>query len=99
MAHAFDDLDEGPPHRVFLGAYEIDRTEVTSRAYGRFVAEAGHRAPGFAQNPAFNGPDSGALRVCRGGAWNNGAPAVRAIERGRLAPEQMGPDIGFRCCR
>ena len=49
------------------------------------------------RNP--HGPDSGGIRVYRGGGWTNGIAAVRANERGRLVPQAMGPDIGFRCCR
>ena len=49
------------------------------------------------QNP--QGPESGGLRVMRGGSWVNGAPAVRVQERGRLNPIWQGKEIGFRCCR
>ena len=49
------------------------------------------------QNP--KGPESGGLRVMRGGSWVNGAPAVRVQERGRLDPRWQGKEIGFRCCR
>ena len=46
------------------------------------------------QNP--KGPESGGLRVMRGGSWVNGAPAVRVQERGRLKAKWQGDAIGFR---
>lgn len=42
-----DDGDEfaKPAHEVTVGAFYIDRTEVTNEQYQRFVRETGHRAP------------------------------------------------------
>jgi formylglycine-generating enzyme required for sulfatase activity len=36
---------EGPPHRLSLDAFYIDRYEVTNAQYQRFVDAAGHRTP------------------------------------------------------
>ncbi|HKS26499.1 MAG TPA: SUMF1/EgtB/PvdO family nonheme iron enzyme [Pyrinomonadaceae bacterium] len=36
---------EGPPHSVTVGAFAIDRTEVTNAEYAQFVAETNHPAP------------------------------------------------------
>ena len=87
-----------------VGSYETGRSpfgiydmagNVWEWVADRYRADA-YRTSTF-ENP--QGPDSGALRVMRGGCWFNGAAAVRVAERGRLAPERMGLDIGVRCCR
>jgi len=39
------DEDERPPHEVRLGAFELDRTEVTVQAYGACVEAGGCAAP------------------------------------------------------
>jgi formylglycine-generating enzyme required for sulfatase activity len=36
---------EGPPHPVTVGAFSIDRTEVTNAEYAQFVKETGYAAP------------------------------------------------------
>ena len=36
---------EGPVHSVTVGAFSIDRTEVTNAEYAQFVAETGHAPP------------------------------------------------------
>jgi formylglycine-generating enzyme required for sulfatase activity len=38
-------VDETPQHRVKLGAFWIDRYEVTGKDYAAFVEATGHRAP------------------------------------------------------
>ena len=50
-------------HAVFLDGYQIDRFEVTNRAYGRFVSETGHEPPGFAGEEAVNGVDQPVVGV------------------------------------
>lgn len=45
MGYDRGDPDEKPVHRVHLGAFYIDATEVTNRQYDRFRAATGHRAP------------------------------------------------------
>jgi formylglycine-generating enzyme required for sulfatase activity len=40
----------------FLKAFWIDKFEVTNAQYARFVEEAGHRKPGYWEDPAFNQP-------------------------------------------
>ncbi len=37
--------DEHPERRVYIGAFLLDRLEVTNRAYAAFVQATGHRAP------------------------------------------------------
>lgn len=49
------------------------------------------------RNPA--GPDSGTVRVYRGGSWANGAVSIVTTKRGRLDPSARGDQIGFRCCK
>jgi formylglycine-generating enzyme required for sulfatase activity len=50
-----------------------------------------------ARNP--KGPESGTIRVYRGGSWANGAVSIVTTKRGRLDPTARGDQIGFRCCR
>ncbi|MCP4695392.1 MAG: SUMF1/EgtB/PvdO family nonheme iron enzyme [Gammaproteobacteria bacterium] len=45
------------------------------------------------------GPDSGALRACRGGSWGDGVRSVRAASRLEYAPDLRIEDLGFRCAR
>ena len=52
--------DEHPERRIFLGAYWIDRYEVTNETYLRFVQATGHRIPENS-SPAST-------------VWNNGRP-------------------------
>ena len=58
--------DEQPERAVFLGAFSIDRSEVTNEAYFLFVSQAGHRMPENS-NPAAT-------------LWKDGAPML-GIER------------------
>lgn len=44
-----------------------------------------------------SGPQGGAHRVIRGGAWYNSANGVRATDRGHNEPDQRTDSIGFRC--
>ena len=46
-------------------------------------------------NPA--GPDSGAVKVLRGGAWGGDAVFVRAAYHDYLPPSNRGDAFGFRC--
>jgi sulfatase modifying factor 1 len=47
------------------------------------------------RNP--RGPESGELRVLRGGSWNFNARSVRASSRNRLDPGERYINIGVRC--
>lgn len=58
--------DEQPERAVFLGAFSMDRFEVTNEAYFRFVSRTGHRMPENS-NPAAT-------------LWKDGAP-MPDIER------------------
>jgi len=47
------------------------------------------------QDPA--GPDSGQLKVMRGGCWVSGANSLRATCRKADLPSLWAPNVGFRC--
>jgi serine/threonine-protein kinase len=55
----------------------------------------------YAQSPAENpsGPETGTLKVLRGGSWNFDAPGARTTYRLSKAPTFVSADIGFRCVR
>jgi formylglycine-generating enzyme required for sulfatase activity len=48
--------DERPAHRVTLGAFRMAVLPVTNEDYAAFLREAGHEAPRFWDDPAFNSP-------------------------------------------
>lgn len=89
-------------------------TEVGSYAHGRslygvddlagnvweWVADRYHESY-YRDSPINNpqGPDSGPLRVLRGGAWNNQVEQLRASNRGGYPPDARRNDFGFRCAR
>ena len=52
---------------------------------------------GNAQDPT--GPESGALRVNRGGGWNDFAKNLRSAYRASLTPTSSSPSVGFRVAR
>jgi sulfatase modifying factor 1 len=45
---------EGPPHRISLDAFYIDRYEVTNAQYQRFVDATGHRTPQHEVDPRYD---------------------------------------------
>ena len=45
------------------------------------------------------GPDSGAVRVLRGGSWNYGPNRARSAYRSGSAPVNRGNSAGFRVAR
>lgn len=45
------------------------------------------------------GPESGTLRVCRGGGWNDFAKNLRSAYRSALPADGSGPGLGFRIAR
>jgi len=49
------------------------------------------------QNPTR--PDSGAVKVLRGGSWGYSEYYLRVSYRGRGTPDYTFLDIGFRCAR
>ena len=56
-----------------------------------------YHASELAQNPT--GPESGQLRVLRGGSWNSSQGSVRAAGRDYAAPVLGSGILGFRCAR
>ncbi|MBQ9058349.1 MAG: SUMF1/EgtB/PvdO family nonheme iron enzyme [Atopobiaceae bacterium] len=50
-----------------------------------------------AQDPM--GPESGAVRVNRGGGWNDFAKNLRSAYRASLTPTSSSPSVGFRLAR
>jgi len=42
------------------------------------------------------GPITGALKICRGGSWYNGARYCRSASRGKFKPDHCSDVIGFR---
>ncbi len=63
-----DALDELPQHKVFLGAYFMDKYEVSNADYTKFVEATGHRNSIFWNNPKFNHPDQPVVGVTWGDA-------------------------------
>ena len=55
----------------------------------------------YAESPDRNptGPESGAFRVIRGGAWGTDGAYLRSSYRMGLSPESTDDSIGFRCVR
>jgi iron(II)-dependent oxidoreductase len=54
----------------------------------------------YTMSPATDpqGPDTGTQRVIRGGDWYDASAFnLRVFDRGRQAPENSGPEHGFRC--
>jgi formylglycine-generating enzyme required for sulfatase activity len=50
-------LDDRPPHKLKMSAFEIDKTEVTHGAYAKFLAATGRPAPyHWSKRPADNVP-------------------------------------------
>ncbi|MGA2063553.1 MAG: formylglycine-generating enzyme family protein [Thermoguttaceae bacterium] len=55
----------------------------------------------YAKSPADDptGPDTGAVRVLRGGSWDYGPCYARSANRGRGAPDDRNNNTGFRVAR
>lgn len=55
----------------------------------------------YQRAPIYNpkGPDTGQLRVLRGGSWNDGPRNLRSSNRSSLDPENRSLNLGFRCVR
>jgi formylglycine-generating enzyme required for sulfatase activity len=50
-----------------------------------------------AANP--KGPETGTVRVVRGGSWNLGAAHIRCYSRSAMAPSHHDISVGFRCAK
>jgi sulfatase modifying factor 1 len=61
----------------------------------RYVEDAYARPP--LHNPT--GPERGASRVMRGGAWNSRPSDCRVSNRLEMTPTLLGPVFGFRCAK
>lgn len=57
--------------------------------------EAGYYSRSPEDDPA--GPDSGHLKVMRGGCWVSGASSLRSTCRKAELPSLWAPNVGFRC--
>lgn len=55
----------------------------------------------YAKSPRENpkGPETGAYRVIRGGAWSDSAPRITVFFRNWVRPNQRTPNLGFRCAK
>ena len=55
----------------------------------------------YQRSPKKNppGPESGDMRIVRGGSWFNPPYALRSWYRSSAAPESRSNLIGFRCAR
>lgn len=62
---------------------------------GDWFASEAHAAP--PRDPS--GPDSGTLRVMKGGAWNSSPVSLRVSNRGRFPPDSRRDTVGFRCAQ
>ncbi len=82
--------DGAPPYGVHDMAGNV--WEWVSDWYDKFYYQ---RAPIY--NP--KGPDSGQLRVLRGGSWNDGPRNLRSSNRSSLDPNNRSLNLGFRCAR
>jgi eukaryotic-like serine/threonine-protein kinase len=53
----------------------------------------------YDDSPMFNpsGPTDGEHRVIRGGGWQQGAKAVRSVQRYHQPPRYTSMGLGFRC--
>jgi serine/threonine-protein kinase len=60
-----------------------------------------YSGPYYAASPAANpqGPDSGEVRVLRGGAWDSELKDIRAAARFPFGPTSRQNFIGFRCAQ
>jgi len=74
--------DEKPRHTVYLGAYWIDRTEVTNAQYRKCVEAGACREPGCWGDDGYNAPDQPVVCV----TWDD-AQAYAAWVGGRLPTE------------
>ena len=59
--------DEGPPHRVWVDAFELAVDPVTRAEYARFLAARGRSAPREWDNPRFAAADLPVVGV----SWND----------------------------
>jgi formylglycine-generating enzyme required for sulfatase activity len=53
----------------------------------------------YQRSPAADptGPDTGTLKVMRGGCWVSGAASLRTTCRKAELPASWAPNVGFRC--
>jgi formylglycine-generating enzyme required for sulfatase activity len=95
--------DDGWPQTAPVGTFANGVSPVGAFDMGGNVAEwvadwysAGYYAVSPADNPT--GPDSGTLRVVRGGSWGLAAPGLlTATLRSSFTPVSQNAGLGFRC--
>ena len=69
MGSATGQRDEGPEHRVWVDAFELDADPVTWVVYALFLEATGRSAPREWDNPRFAAPDLAVVGV----SWNDAA--------------------------
>ncbi|HEC22830.1 MAG TPA: hypothetical protein ENI95_07925 [Chloroflexi bacterium] len=95
--------DDGWPQVAPVGSFPEGSSPVGALDMAGNVAEwvADWFAPDYyALSPQEDppGPESGTLRVVRGGSWGIGSPALlRATTRSRFSPDSENAGLGVRC--
>jgi formylglycine-generating enzyme required for sulfatase activity len=83
--------------RYFAGASPYGALDLAGNVW-EWVADW-YRSDYYATAPDANplGPEVGSLKTYRGGAWDEPGWSVRAATRASGIPDQVYPDVGFRC--
>jgi formylglycine-generating enzyme required for sulfatase activity len=63
MGHESGEGSSHPPRQVYLDAFTIDRTEVTTAAFAEFVEETGYQALGWTVRFLHEGPNNPVVGV------------------------------------
>jgi formylglycine-generating enzyme required for sulfatase activity len=71
--------------------------DLAGNVWERVADWYGDYGKGRQRNPT--GPEKGATKVMRGGAWYGDATSLRAAGRYSYEPEDRDYGIGFRCAR
>lgn len=94
------DPEEDQPHFAGLLSKGISPFQMLDMAGNANEWVSDWYAKDYYQNsPSVNptGPDSGELRVWRGGGYQSAEDEVLAYLRNALKPDEARPDLGFRC--
>jgi formylglycine-generating enzyme required for sulfatase activity len=77
--------------------YYQQLADAAAKEASRHEQIASDREPPASANPA--GPESGSVRVLRGGSWHDDADDCRSAYRGRFGPGYRLSNLGFRLSR